>query len=282
MATKAESAAIYPNSPPLDACSRDLRRLVVDAMDGGGRGHLGSAMSLIEILRVLYGDIARHRPDEPNWAGRDRVILSKGHGCLALYAVLASNGYFPKDALKTFCHQTSFLGGHPEKGKVPGVEASTGALGHGFAIATGMALAAKIENRDTRVIVVMGDGEINEGSVWEAAMHAAKHGLANLASVIDYNKLQSYGPTSEVLELEPLADKWRAFGFETVEVDGHDIGALSDVFAKPLSDTKPTAVVCHTVKGKGIPFAENEPSWHHKSRLPDEQIADMYAALENT
>jgi transketolase len=281
MAIKPGSAALYPNSPPLDARSRDLRRLVIDAMDGGGRGHLGSSMSLIEILRVLYDDVARHRPDLPDWTGRDRVVLSKGHGCLALYAVLSSHGYFPTDAMKTFCHPTSILGGHPERGKVPGVEASTGALGHGLAIATGMALAAKIEHRDTRVIAVMGDGEINEGAIWEAAMHAAKHGLANLTAVIDYNKLQSYGPTSEVLELEPLIDKWRAFGFETVEVDGHDIDALRDVFAKPLSDTKPTAVICHTVKGKGIPFAENEPAWHHKSRLPDEQIADMYAALEN-
>lgn len=281
MAVEPVSAALYPNSPVLDAHSRGLRRLVVDAMDGGGRGHLGASMSLIEIMRVLYDDIARHRPEEPDWPGRDRVILSKGHGCLALYAVLAEHGYFPKADMKTFCHQTSILGGHPERGKVPGVEASTGALGHGLAIGTGMALAAKIEDRDTRVLVVLGDGEINEGAVWEAAMHAAKHGLQNLTAIVDYNKLQSYGPTSEVLDLEPLADKWRAFGFETVEVDGHNVDALRDVFAKPLSDTKPTAIICHTVKGKGIPFAENEPTWHHKSRLPAEQIAEMYAALED-
>ena len=281
MAVEPVSAALYPNSPVLDAHSRGLRRLVVDAMDGGGRGHLGASMSLIEIMRVLYDDIARHRPEEPDWPGRDRVILSKGHGCLALYAILAEHGYFPKADMKTFCHQTSILGGHPERGKVPGVEASTGALGHGLAIGTGMALAAKIEDRDTRVLVVLGDGEINEGAVWEAAMHAAKHGLQNLTAIVDYNKLQSYGPTSEVLDLEPLADKWRAFGFETVEVDGHNVDALRGVFAKPLSDTKPTAVICHTVKGKGIPFAENEPTWHHKSRLPAEQIAEMYAALED-
>ena len=281
MAIEPVSAALYPNSPPLDARSRDLRRLVIDAMDGGERGHLGSSMSLIEIMRVLYDDVARHRPEEPDWPGRDRVILSKGHGCLALYAVLADHGYFPKADMKTFCHQTSILGGHPEKGKVPGVEASTGALGHGLAIGTGMALAAKIENRDTRVLVVLGDGEINEGAVWEAVMHAAKHGLHNLTAIVDCNKLQSYGPTSEVLELEPLADKWRAFGFETAEADGHNVDALRDVLAKPLSADKPTAVVCHTIKGKGIPFAENEPAWHHKSRLPAEQIADMYAALED-
>ncbi len=282
MAIEPVSAHLFPNSPILDARSRDLRRLVIEAMEGGGRGHLGSSLSLIEIMRVLYDDIARHRPAEPDWPGRDRVILSKGHGCLALYAILADHGYFARADMATFCHQTSFLGGHPERGKVPGVEASTGALGHGLAIGVGMALAAKIESRDTRIMVVMGDGEIDEGSVWEAAMHAAKHGLKNLAAIIDYNKLQSYGPTSEVLDLEPLLDKWRAFGFEAVETDGHDIEALRDVLAKPLSATKPTAVICHTVKGKGIPFAENEAAWHHKSRLPAEQIAEMYAALKDT
>ena len=279
MAIEPVSAALFPNSPALDARSRELRRMVIEAMDGGGRGHLGSAMSLIEIMRVLYDDVAHHRPDEPDWSGRDRVILSKGHGCLALYAILADHGYFPRNELKTFCHQISFLGGHPEKGKVPGVEASTGALGHGLAIGTGMAMAAKIENRDTRVLVVMGDGEINEGAIWEAAMHAAKHGLCNLVAIVDYNKLQSYGPTSEVLDLEPLTDKWRAFGFETSEVDGHNVAALRDVLAAAIGE-KPMAVICHTVKGKGIPFAENEPTWHHKSRLPEETIAEMYAALK--
>ena len=280
MAIEPVSATLFPNSPPLDARSRELRRLVIEAMEGGGRGHLGSALSLIEILRVLYDDIARHRPDEPNWPGRDRVILSKGHGCLALYALLADHGFFARDDLKAFCHQTSFLGGHPERGKVPGVEASTGALGHGLAIGIGMALGAKMKGDNTRVLIVMGDGEINEGSVWESAMHAAKHELGQLATIIDYNKLQSYGPTSEVLDLEPLADKWRAFGFEAVEVDGHDIDALREVLQKPLSAEKPTAVICHTVKGKGIPFAENEAAWHHKSRIPAEQIAEMYAALK--
>ena len=281
MATEPISAKLFPNSPSLDARSRDLRRMVIEAMEGGGRGHLGSSLSLIEIMRVLYDDVARHRPAEPGWPERDRVVLSKGHGCLALYAILADHGYFARRDLTTFCHQTSFLGGHPERGKVPGVEASTGALGHGLAIGVGMALAAKIENRDTRVLVVMGDGEINEGSVWEAAMHGAKHGLSNLCAIVDYNKLQSYGPTSEVLPLEPLADKWRSFGFETVEVDGHNLDALRDVLQKPLSADKPTAVICHTVKGKGIPFAENEAAWHHKSRLPAEQIAEMYAALKD-
>jgi len=273
------SDEMYPASPPLDERSKDLRRLVIDALDGGGRGHLGSSMSLIEILRVIYDDVARHRADEPMWNERDRCILSKGHGCLALYAVLAAHGYFSRQEMRTFCHFPSMLGGHPERSKIPGIEASTGALGHGLSIGVGMALAARIRKSDARVFVVMGDGEINEGSVWEAAMSAAKHGLSNLTAVVDYNKLQSYGRTAEVLNMEPLADKWRAFGFETVEVDGHDVDELRKALGKPLADDRPTMVIAHTVKGKGVAFAENEPTWHHKSRVPADQIQAMYDAL---
>ena len=240
--------------------------MVIEAMDGGGRGHLGSAMSLIEIMRVLYDDVAHHRPDEPDWSGRDRVILSKGHGCLALYAILADHGYFPRNELKTFCHQISFLGGHPEMGKVPGVEASTGALGHGLAIGTGMAMAAKIENRDTRVLVVMGDGEINEGAIWEAAMHAAKHGLCNLVAIVDYNKIQQSGHVHDVLGLEPLADKWRAFGWSVRELDGHDMAEITAALdALPFAPDRPSLIIAHTVKGKGVSFAEDSHLWHQNT-----------------
>ena len=273
------SNEIYPNSPPLDSRSMDLRRLVVGALDGGGRGHLGSSLSLIEILRVLYDDVVRHDPQEPSWEGRDRCILSKGHGCLALYAVLAAHGYFSRNEMRTFCHFASLLGGHPERDKIPGVEASTGALGHGLSIGVGMAIAAWIKRRDTRVFVVMGDGEINEGSVWEAAMAATKHRLSNLTAIVDYNKLQSYGRTSDVLDLEPLADKWRAFGFATAECDGHNVSALRDLLQEPLADDRPTIIIAHTVKGKGVAFAENEPEWHHKSRVSADQIAAMYTAF---
>ncbi|MBF0332442.1 MAG: transketolase [Alphaproteobacteria bacterium] len=264
---------------PLDARSRHLRRLVVAALEGGGRGHVGSSMSLIEILRVLYDDIMRFRPAEPGWPGRDRFILSKGHGCLAQYALLADKGFIPEGDLASFCRQQSYLGGHPERGKVPGVEASTGALGHGLPIGVGMALAARIRKEDWRVFVVMGDGEINEGSVWEAAMSAAKHGLDNLYAAVDYNKLQSYGPNAEVLPLEPLADKWRAFGFGVREVDGHDPAALREAFAAPAEPGKPTVVICHTVKGKGIPFAEHVAEWHHKSSLKALDVTALYEAL---
>ncbi len=270
------------NTPPLDNRSRLLRRLVVNALDGGGRGHIGSSMSLIEIVRVLYDDVLRHRPSDPKWEGRDRFILSKGHGCLALYAILADKGYFPAEELWNFCKRDTFLGGHPEAGKIPGVEASTGALGHGLSIGVGLALAARIKKTDSRVFVAMGDGEINEGSVWEAAMSAGKHGLTNLTAIVDYNKIQSYSFVSEVQPLEPLADKWRAFGFAAVEVDGHDVKALRQVLnATPAEAGKPTAIICHTVKGKGIPFAENDPAWHHKSKMPAEQIKEMYAVLED-
>jgi transketolase len=273
--------AISPNqiglSTPLDERSRQLRKLVIQALDGGGRGHIGSSMSPIEAIRVLYDDILRFRPQEPDWPGRDRFILSKGHGCLALYAVLADKGFFPTDEMARFCKQESFLGGHPERGKVPGVEASTGSLGHGLSIGIGMALAARMRKADTRVVVLMGDGEINEGSVWEAALCAGKHGLDNLTAMVDYNKIQSYGFTDEVLPLEPLIDKWRAFGFETVEIDGHDVEDLRRTYAKlPFAPGKPSAIICHTIKGKGIPFAENDPTWHHKSRLPAEDIDALY------
>jgi transketolase len=280
MAALAE-ATLTLASPPLDERSKYLRRLVVRTLEGGERGHVGSSMSLIEIMRVLYDDILRYRPREPKWSGRDRMILSKGHGCIAQYVLLADKGYIPLETLDTFCRRDSILGGHPESSKVPGVEASTGALGHGLSIGLGMALAAKIEKRDTRVIVVMGDGEINEGSVWEAAMCAGKHKLANLTAVVDYNKIQSAGPTREIQDLEPLLDKWRAFNFAAIDVDGHDVNALRDAFRRlPLAQDRPSAIICHTVKGKGISFAEHDANWHHKSKIANDVVAKLYAALE--
>jgi transketolase len=269
------------SSAALDDRSRYLRRLAVRALDKGERGHIGSTMSLIEILRVLYDDVLRFRPSEPAWSDRDRMILSKGHGCIALYVILADKNFIPIETLDTFCHRDSILGGHPESAKIPGVEASTGSLGHGLPIGVGMALAARIQKRDSRVFVVLGDGEINEGSVWEAAMCAGKHRLSHLIAIVDYNKIQSAGPTKDIQDLEPLLDKWRAFGFATTEVDGHDVGELRETFKRlPLNAERPTAIICHTVKGKGIPFAEHDPSWHHNAKLPAETVARMYEALE--
>ena len=264
----------------LDERSRILRRLIVRMVEKGRRGHVGPAASLVEILRVLYDSWLRIRPDNPDWGDRDRFILSKGHGCLALYAVLADKGFFATEELDRFCSFDSILGGHPEH-KVPGVEASTGSLGHGLSIGVGMAVAGKIRKKDYRVVVLVGDGEINEGAIWEAAMSASKHSLSNLTVIVDYNKFQSYGPTETVLGLEPLVEKWKSFGFETVEVDGHSptelIGALNKT---SVSLDRPSAIIAHTVKGKGFPMAENRPEWHHKSRLSDEDIAQLYLCLQ--
>lgn len=277
------NAAEFANkalAAPLDDRSLYLRKLVITALEGGGRGHIGSSLSPIEAIRVLFDDVLNYRPQDPQWPGRDRFILSKGHGCLALYAVLADKGFFPLQELTGFCRQSSFLGGHPERGKVPGVEASTGALGHGLSIGLGMALAARLGGHDHRVVVMLGDGEINEGSVWEAAMAAGKYRLHNLTAVVDYNKIQSYDFTDKVQPLEPLADKWRAFGFNVTEVNGHDVSELRQVFQSlPIKADRPSAIICHTVKGKGIPYAENDPSWHHKSRLSPGEIDDLYNCL---
>jgi len=264
----------------LDSRSKDIRRNILTMVEAGGRGHIGPAASLVELLRVLYDSWLNVCSSNPDWRERDRFILSKGHGCLALYAILADKGFIPKSELTTFCDGSSRLGGHPEI-KVPGVEASTGSLGHGLPIGVGIALAGKIRKQSYRVGVVVGDGEINEGSVWEAAMSASKHKLSNLTVFVDYNKLQSYGPTQEVMDLEPLFDKWSSFGFETKEVDGHDVVKLERVIADlPFQSNKPSALICHTVKGKGFGIAEGLAEWHHKSNLSEQQITELYKCLE--
>jgi transketolase len=266
---------------PFDERSRYLRRLVVRGLAGGERGHLGSALSVIEVMRVLYDRVLKHDPAKPEWDERDRCILSKGHGCLAQYAILADHDYFPVEELDRFCRFDGILGGHPEAAKIPGIEASTGALGHGPSIGLGMALAAKMRGASHRVFVVTGDGEINEGSVWEAAMTAGKHGLDNLTIIVDYNKLQSYAATREVQDLEPLTDKWRSFGFSVRNVDGHDVSALTEVMnALPFEEGKPNAIISHSVKGRGVSYAEHNPSWHHKSKLSEQELQDIIDAIE--
>jgi len=269
------------SSITLDARSIYLRQLACRALQGGGRGHIGSTMSLIEILRVLYDDILRYDATEPRLEDRDRCILSKGHGCIAQYALLADKGFIDPATLDTFCKFDSILGGHPDANKIPGIEASTGSLGHGLSVGLGIALASRMKQRKNRVYVIMGDGEINEGSVWEAALCIGKHRLDNLVALIDYNKIQSAGKTSDIQDLEPLADKWRSFNFAVAEVNGHDVAALQEVLLRaPLEAHRPTAIICHTVKGKGIHFAEHDPTWHHKAKLNQETVQEMYAALE--
>ena len=251
-------------------------------MAAGGRGHLGPAFSLVEILTVFFEKILKYDPKNPLWPDRDRLILSKGHGCLALYAMLARKGYFSEKELSLFCKTEGILGGHPDHRKVPGIEASTGSLGHGLSLGIGMALAARLHKRPSNVYVILGDGECNEGSVWEGALSAAKHKLTNLVVLVDYNKMQSYSFTKDVIDLEPFADKWKSFGFETREVNmdhPKDLeGLLSDL---PFGKDKPSAVICHTIKGKGISFAENNPNWHHKSKLSEEEIKNLLEELRD-
>jgi transketolase len=194
--------------------------------------------------------------------------------------MLADKGFYPGEELWGFCKAEGILGGHPDYDKIPGVEACTGALGHGLSIGVGFAMSARYDKADHRVFVILGDGECNEGSIWEAAMSSANRRLSNLCVLVDYNKQQSYDSTYAVQNLEPFADKWKSFGFAADEVDGHDVEALRDILhCVPLEKEKPTAIICHTVKGKGIQFAENNLAWHHKSKISDEDLAAMYDAL---
>jgi transketolase len=270
-------------SAPLDLRGIEHRRQILKILEYAQRGHIGSAFSVMEIVRVLYDDILRVDPKNPRWPDRDRFIFSKGHGCLALYLILAEKGFFPWEELYKVCKFEAMLGGHPESRKTPGVETSTGSLGHGLSIGVGCALAARIDRKGYRTIVLVGDGESNEGSVWEAALSAAKHRLDSLTVLVDYNKMQSYGTTYEIQDLEPLADKWSSFGFSVREVDGHDVPALRQTLKEvPYDLGKPSLLICHTVKGKGMPTTENNPEWHHKAKLKPEEIKQLHAELEGS
>lgn len=271
-----------PSETNMDARSIQLRRMIVDAVASCRKGHLGPALSLVEILSVLYDSVLRYDPARPDMPERDRFVLSKGHGCLALYVLLADKGFFPMEAVCNLYSPGCFLGGHPERGKIPGIEVSTGSLGHGLSVSIGFALNARMTGNGVRVFTVLGDGECNEGSVWEAAMCAAKHRLDNLCVLVDHNKLQSYGPVCDVLNMAPFADKWRSFGFTVHEVNGHDPAALRGILADlPLESGRPTAVICHTIKGRGFPWMEQNPAWHHRGKLTDDDIAAMYSHLES-
>jgi transketolase len=242
--------------------------------------HIGSCFSIADILAVLYGQAMRVDPAHPHWVDRDRFVLSKGHAAAAVYAVLAERGFFPAEWLETYYRNDSPLAGHITHHGVPGVEVSTGSLGHGLSIACGMALAGKRRSMPYRVFALLSDGECDEGSTWEAAMFAPFHGLDNLVTIVDYNKIQSFGTVKEVLNLEPFADKWRAFGWSVRELDGHDIDGLGQTFAAiPFESSKPSLVLAHTVKGKGVSFMENQLAWHYRS--PDAaQLATAIAELE--
>lgn len=264
----------------LDARGTAHRRRILEILLKAKRGHIGSAFSILEIIRVLYDDILRVDAKRPDWSGRDRFILSKGHGCLALYLLLAEKGFFDASELEQFSSASGILGGHPEHVTVPGVEASTGSLGHGLSIGVGMALAAKMDRADWRVYALIGDGESQEGSIWEAALSAAKHRLDNLTVILDYNKMQCYSQIREVLGLEPLVDKWKAFGFAVREIDGHDVPQIRTALAAvPFEKEKPSLILAHTLKGKGIPELEQNPDWHHKAKVSEEELKPLLARL---
>lgn len=272
----------------LDERSKCLRRLCLRALKSARKGHIGSTFSIIEILRVLYDDVARYDAAKPDWKDRDRIILSKGHGGLALFALLADKGFFPMEELDRFCQPDGILGGHPSH-KVPGVECDTGALGHGLSIGVGIALAAKIERRNSHIFVIMGDGEIQEGSVWEAAMCAAKHKLNNLTVIIDNNRIQSAGFVADVQPLGELVAKWKAFGWYTQESAGHDINELklkitplrtyNNIGYCAIEPNWPRCIIANTTKGKGASFTENNPATHYYGNLDDEMIARLEAEL---
>jgi transketolase len=256
-----------------------IRRHALRMTSVGGSSHIGSVLSMSDLLAVLYGETLKVFPAQPRHPERDRFILSKGHAGAGVYATLAECGFFPIEKLKTHYQDGSDLSGHVSHKGVPGVEFSTGSLGHGLPVATGMAYAAKLRGQSHRVVCLLSDGECDEGSNWEALLFAAHHKLSNLTAIIDYNKIQSLAPVAETLALEPLADKLVAFQWRVVEVDGHDHPQIASAL-KPTHDDRPTCVIAHTTKGKGVSFMENSVLWHYRTARGEEFDAAL-AELEN-
>jgi len=284
----------------MQAKARELRCLMVDVTTWAGGAHIGGALSCTDLFTALYYKYLNVRPEEPQWPDRDRFVLSKGHGGVGLASVLADRGYFPKDLLHEFNHFKSPFGMHLDGNKVPGVDASTGSLGHGLSIAVGMAMGARYQGLPWLPYCLLGDGECNEGSVWEAAMAASPYHVTNLITIVDRNRFMIDGATEDVMSLEPLAEKWRAFGFEVKEIDGHDLAqigaAIEDARARaarpadttaPAGSTtagaapalKPTVIIAHTVKGKGVDFMENNVKWPYGS-LDSELAAKAKASIQ--
>lgn len=260
-------------------CRRETIRLIAIAKSG----HYGSVFSAAEIFAVLYYHVLRYDPKNPDWPDRDRFILSKGHAAVGLYPLLADVGFFDPELLDTYTRLGSPFGDHPDMRKIPGIDFSSGSLGHGLSVGVGMALAARVTGRDYRVYVLLGDGELDEGQVWEAAMSATHFSLGNLVAVVDRNRVSVDGETAEVMQIEPLPDKWAAFGWRVHEVDGHDLAALVDCFAglPDPGSNQPTVMIAHTVAGKGVSFMEDKFEWHLGYLAPEDQ-ARALAELEET
>ena len=274
------SVSLHPKSPEeLQALQRSLRREILTMAHRSKSGHLGSALSVVDILLCVYFGHLRYDPQDVRAVDRDRCILSKGHACAAFYVVLAEAGFFPKKELETYLRDGSRLAGHPHLFSPPGTEASTGSLGHGLGLGTGMALAARLDGRDSRTVVVVSDGECDEGSLWEAALAAGSWKLSSLTCIVDCNKIQAFGRTADVLNLEPFADKWRAFGWRVLEVDGHDCAALQSALAEARQPwDRPTVIIADTIKGKGVSFMEDTIDWHYWSSN-DEHFAKAMEEL---
>ncbi len=246
--------------------AKEIRKKVLRMSFRSKTAHIGSSLSEVDILTVLYFKILSIDPQNPEKDNRDRFVLSKGHGAAGLYAALAQRGFFGQGLLNTYCQDGSDLPGHSTKKCVPGVEVSTGSLGHGLPMACGMALVGKRDSKDYRVFVLMSDGEMEEGTTWEAALFASHHKLDNLVVLVDYNKLQALGRTNEVLNLEPLKDKWESFGWKVKEINGHNFQEIENALSElPFEQTKPSLVIAHTIKGKGVSFMEDKLEWHYKN-----------------
>lgn len=248
---------------------KDIRKTIYRIANYAGGGHMGAAFSMADIISVLYFDnVLRYDASNPQWEDRDKFILSKGHACYALYAVLAKAGYFSEEELWHVGKPGSKFGGHPKLHDIPGVEASTGALGHGLSFAIGIAYANQVDNKDSHVYVMLGDGECQEGSVWEGALSAPTLELDNLTVIIDHNKLQAMDKLEKIVRMKPFADKWKAFGWNVAEIDGHNCAEIKEALLT-RQERKPTLVVANTIKGKGVSFMENVPIWHY--RMPNEE-----------
>ena len=252
--------------PASSELALQIRKHAVRMTNLGGSSHVGSVLSMADIVAVLYGGVLRVDPTNPTNPDRDRFILSKGHAGAGIYAALAESGFFSTELLDKHCADGSVLSGHVSHRGVPGVELSTGSLGHGLSVGAGIAYGGKLDKKQHRAFVLMSDGECDEGSTWEAAMFSSHHKLDNLVAIIDYNKIQSLAPVSETLTLEPFADKWAAFGWAVVEVDGHDHNSLYAILSTvPRASGKPTCVIAHTTKGKGVSFMERSVLWHYRT-----------------
>ncbi|MBI4694030.1 MAG: transketolase [Gammaproteobacteria bacterium] len=267
------SAIDAPNPARLRELAAEIRARIIETSHKTQTPHLGSCLSCVDILVAIYYGVLRIDPAQPRAADRDRFILSKGHGAPALFQVLALKGFYPESMLDTYGEDGSLFAEHPPTpDKLAGIEAATGSLGHGFPMGLGMALAARIRGEDYHVYALLSDGECNEGSIWEGAMFAAAQKLDRVTIVVDFNKWQATGRSAEVMALDPLAEKWRAFGWDAVEVDGHDVEAVLGALTRPHSG-KPRAIIAHTVKGKGVSFMEDDNNWHYRIPSADEVVA---------